>query len=81
MLNLYSKMTITNVCANYVSWIGLHIDLHQNYGVGHFLEHNGLEKHVTINHQELLEEGTNPTSSLDGRYYKSRRVGERQKCA
>ncbi len=69
------------MCANYVSWIGLHIDLHQNYGVGHSLEHNGWERHVTTNHQELLEDGTNPTSSLDGRHYKWIQVGERQKGA
>ncbi len=69
------------MCANYVSWMGLHIDLHQNYGVGHSLDHNGLERHVTTNHQELLEESTNPTPSLDGRHYKSRRMGKRQKGA
>jgi hypothetical protein len=69
------------VCANYVSWIGLHIDLHQNYGVGHSLEHDSLERYVNTNHQELLEEGTNPTSSLDGRHYKSRQARERQKKA
>ncbi len=47
------------MCANYVSWIKLHIDLHQNYGANPYLEHTSFERHVTTNHQKLLEQGTN----------------------
>jgi len=69
------------VCANYVSWIKLHIDLHQNYGANHYLEHTSFERHVTTNHQKLLEQGTNITCSLNGKHYKSKWVGEKQKGA